>query len=57
MVTVSGGRAYLWDLGGYPEIAADTLGMACRAADGGFSPGEWEEHVPDAGYEESCPAQ
>lgn len=56
MVTTSAGLAYVADLGAYPETAADTLGMACRAAGGGLTREEWEEQVPEAEFVETCPA-
>ncbi|MGW7023288.1 caspase, EACC1-associated type [Streptomyces decoyicus] len=55
MITSSAGYANVVDIGDYPEIAADTIGMACRAAGDGFTREEWEERVPEAEYRESCP--
>ncbi|MEV8405926.1 hypothetical protein AB0R12_08960 [Streptomyces niveus] len=55
MITSSAGYATVIDIGDYPEIAADTIGMACRATSGGLTRKEWEEHVPEAEYLESCP--
>lgn len=55
MITSSAGYANVVDIGDYPEIAADTIGMACRAAGNGFTREEWEERVPEAEYRESCP--
>ncbi|GAA2257151.1 hypothetical protein GCM10010415_18110 [Streptomyces atrovirens] len=57
MITTSAGLAYVVDLGAYPETAADTLGMACRAAGGGLTREEWEEQVPEAEFVETCPAR
>ncbi|MFB6508246.1 hypothetical protein ACFYXP_38855 [Streptomyces sp. NPDC002466] len=54
MVTSSAGYAFVIDIGDYPEIAADTIGMACRATGGGFTREEWREHVPEAEYRETC---
>ncbi|MGW4024621.1 caspase, EACC1-associated type [Streptomyces sp. NPDC005009] len=55
MITTSAGVAYVIDLGAYPELAADTLGMACRATGGGFTREDWEKRVPEAEFVETCP--
>ncbi|MFF2330762.1 MULTISPECIES: hypothetical protein [unclassified Streptomyces] len=55
MVTSSGGTGFVWDLGDYPQIAADTIKMACRVAGGGLTRMEWERRVPDAEFRETCP--
>ncbi|MEV6310060.1 hypothetical protein AB0M10_15855 [Streptomyces sp. NPDC051840] len=57
MITTSAGYAYVTDLGAYPETAADTLGMACRAASGGLNREEWAEQVPEAEFMDTCPAR
>ncbi|MFE7600875.1 hypothetical protein [Streptomyces sp. NPDC057494] len=56
MITSSAGYAFVIDIGDYPEIAADTIGMACRATGGGLTRKEWGERVPEAEYRESCPS-
>ncbi|WP_409472413.1 caspase, EACC1-associated type [Streptomyces sp. HC307] len=56
LVTSSDGIAYLWDLGDYPEIAADTIGMACRVASGGLLDWEWQVYAPDVPFHTSCPS-
>ncbi|MCT4351847.1 caspase family protein [Streptomyces sp. Je 1-79] len=55
MITSSAGHAYVVDIGDRPEIAADTIRMACRVTGGGLSREEWAQHVPGAEYRESCP--
>ncbi|GGY97261.1 hypothetical protein CP967_21420 [Streptomyces nitrosporeus] len=55
MVTSSNGTGIVWDLGDYPQIAADTVRMACRVAGGGLTRDEWKRRVPDAGYRGTCP--
>ncbi|MGW8983076.1 caspase, EACC1-associated type [Streptomyces parvus] len=54
MVTSSAGHAFVFSIGDYPEIAADTIGMACRAAGGEFTRKEWETRVPETEYRSSC---
>ncbi|MFE4539056.1 caspase family protein [Streptomyces scopuliridis] len=56
LVTSSDGIAYLWDLGDYPEIAADTIGMACRVASGGLLDWEWQVYAPDVPFRTACPS-
>ncbi|MFF2173346.1 caspase, EACC1-associated type [[Kitasatospora] papulosa] len=57
MLTTSDGSVRLWDLGDTPAIAADTLGMACRVADGGLNTFEWSVYVSDdIPFRQSCPA-
>ncbi|WJE01079.1 caspase, EACC1-associated type [Streptomyces antimycoticus] len=55
MITSSAGFAYVVDIGDYPEIAADTIGMACRVAGGGLTREQWADHVPAAEFVETCP--
>ncbi|RPK85496.1 WD domain, G-beta repeat [Streptomyces sp. ADI97-07] len=55
MITTSAGYAHVVDIGDYPEIAADSIRIACRATDGGLSREEWEEHVPEVEFRDSCP--
>lgn len=57
MITSSGGSAFIWDLGEYPQIAADLIGMACRVAGGGFTREQWAHQVPNAAFKETCPAR
>ncbi|OSP42799.1 hypothetical protein B7767_13565 [Streptomyces sp. 13-12-16] len=57
VITTSAGPAHVVDLGACPEAAADTLGMACRAAGGGPTREEWEEQAPETGLVEACPAR
>jgi len=54
LATAGGGRVNIWDLGAFPEIAADTIGMACDVAGGGLSTEEWETYVVGMPYEKSC---
>lgn len=55
MITTSAGFAYVIDIGAYPELAADTLGLACRATGGGLTREEWEKRVPEADFVKTCP--
>jgi WD40 repeat protein len=57
VLTSGDGSVRLWDLGDVPAIAADTLGMACRIADGGLTPFEWRVHVSDVPFRKSCPTR
>ncbi|MFJ8858984.1 caspase family protein [Streptomyces sp. NPDC102451] len=57
LLTASDGSVRLWDLGDGPAIAADTLGVACRLADGGLTPFEWRVHVSDVPFRQSCPSR
>ncbi|MFF3456543.1 WD40 repeat domain-containing protein [Streptomyces sp. NPDC002730] len=56
LVTSSGGTVYIWDLGEYPQIAADAVGMACRVAGGGLVDWEWWVYAPDVPFHTSCPS-
>ncbi|GGM63751.1 hypothetical protein GCM10011608_56340 [Micromonospora sonchi] len=55
MILSSGGSAYVVDIGDHPEIATDTVGMACRVAGGGLTREQWADHVPTADFVETCP--
>lgn len=57
VLTSSDGSVRLWDLGEAPAIAADTLGMACRIADGGLNSFEWGVYVADVPFRQSCPTR
>lgn len=52
--TSFGSGVYLWDLGDHPEIVADTLGRACRIAEGGFTSFEWRMYIPEVSFRTSC---
>ncbi|MDT0401961.1 caspase, EACC1-associated type [Streptomyces edwardsiae] len=55
MITTSADVAYVTDLGAYPELAADAVGIACRATGGGFTREEWEKRVPEEDFVKTCP--
>ncbi|MDQ0846936.1 hypothetical protein [Streptomyces sp. V1I6] len=56
LLTRSDDTVNVWDLGDWPEIAANTVGMACRVAGGGLEDWEWQVHAPEIPYRESCPS-
>ncbi|GGJ71488.1 caspase, EACC1-associated type [Streptomyces brasiliensis] len=55
LIATSGGNAFILDLGDFPQIAAEPLGTACRAAGGGFDREDWKKRVPDIDFHRTCP--
>jgi hypothetical protein len=44
----------MWDLTGLNEIRDDPLGQACALTSGGLTPDEWDRHLVDLEYLNSC---
>jgi energy-coupling factor transporter ATP-binding protein EcfA2 len=48
------GTVLLWDLTDLNELRDDPLEQACALTQGGLTPDEWDRHVPDLEYVDSC---